>query len=408
MKPSQSYLFATVAAGLLILSSACLRPATSDNAADSDSITENVICDLTESASCKADSLLAHMSDDKRYAQLIMPAVYAASDPYTLSKLKEYSQMGVGGVILLKGDIRSAAVIADSLARWAEIPMFVAIDAEWGLAMRLKDAPLFPENSKISEQTSENILYDYGREVARECRRIGINMVLGPVVDIAAKDSYIGRRSFGMNPERVGALAVAYAHGLESGNVMSVAKHFPGHGAAEGNSHRGKLTIGRSLHSLDSLDLSPFREYIANGLSAIMVGHLAFPAIDPQMLPAAVSPVVIGDLLRRDMGFDGLVLTDAMNMLGAEGYGADTAISAGADMILAPADTYQAVESIKKAADDGRITDSRLNDALRRILLKKFLLQGDNPSQLLHSDSISASALRSEETGEVYRRLLSR
>lgn len=331
--------------------------------------------DLTDYAYSCADSAIVDMDRERKAAQLFMPAIYASSDPYTLARIKEYADMGVCGVILLKGDSRSASIIADSLTKWSSLPPFVAIDAEWGLAMRLKDAPEFPINSRISDDADEEILYEYGSEMARECRRIGINMVLGPVLDIASEGTYIGRRSFGTDPQRVSDLSIAYARGLESGNVMSVAKHFPGHGAAKGDSHRVKPNIYRSLQSLDSVDLQPFRRYIEQSLSGIMIGHLSFPAIDPEMLPAAVSRPVITDLLRTDLGFDGIVLTDAMNMLGAEGYGADKAIEAGADIILAPADTRKEINNIIDAIERDDITETDVDIHLRRILFRKYLLK---------------------------------
>ena len=241
--------------------------------------------------------------------------------------------------------------------------------------------------------------------MARECRRIGINMVLGPVLDITTEGTYIGRRSFGPDPDRVSVLSISYARGLESGNVMSVAKHFPGHGAASVDTHRMKANIDRSLQSLDSVDLQPFRRYIEQQLSGIMIGHLAFPAIDPQMLPAAVSRPVITDLLRTDLGFDGLVLTDAMNMLGAEGYGADKAVEAGADIILAPKDTRREIKNIIAAMERGDITEPDIDMHLRRILFRKFLLKaGYKPETAMH-DSVN-KVLNSPEAERIRKRLM--
>lgn len=363
-------LIAATLCGLLLCGSGC-TPKRQANENRQDSVE---ISDITEYAYNCADSAILTMDIKRKAAQLFMPAIYASADPYTLQRLREYARMGVGGIVLLKGDSRSVAIIADSLAQWCEIPPFIAIDAEWGLAMRLADAPGFPINSKISDDADEDAMYEYGCEVARECRNIGVNMVLGPVLDVSEKDSFIGKRSLGNDPERVANLSVAYARGLESGNVVSVAKHFPGHGAAAGDSHRRKPKIERSLQSLDSIDLLPFRRYIEQRLSAVMIGHLAFPAIDSEMRPAAVSRTVITDLLRNDLGFDGLVLTDALNMLGAEGYGADDALEAGADIILAPTDTRREIDRVLAALQQERISETDLDNALRHILRKKYLL----------------------------------
>lgn len=384
---------AVILAGLLLNGGGCVRTR-------QEHVTDPVIVpeasDITETAYSCADSVIQNMTVERKAAQLFMPAIYASSDPFTLRKAKEYARDGIGGLILLKGDARAAAVIADSMARWSEIPPFIAIDAEWGLAMRLEDAPGFPVNSRISPAADEKTMYEYGREVARECRLLGINMVLGPVLDVSREGTYIGRRSFGDDASRVSEMAIAYARGLESGNVLSVAKHFPGHGAASGNSHNAKQSILRSLHSLDSVDLQPFRRYIEQRLSAIMVGHLAFPAIDPEMLPAAVSHTVITDLLRDDMGFGGMVLTDALNMSGAEGYGADKAISAGADIVLAPADTYREINNVLTAVRLGSITEKEIDSHLRRILMKKYIMTYGDEQTPVCRDSLLRE-LRSSE-----------
>lgn len=371
------YIAAAFMACLLAIGSGCSGGGHESDNDTLDTIPTPEVSDFLEEITNSADSAILAMSRERKAAQLFMPAIYASDDSYTLRKVKEYAESGICGLILLKGDAKSAATIADSMARWSEIPPFIAIDAEWGLAMRLKDAPKFPINSRIADDTDEGMMYEYGYEVARECRLLGINMVLGPVLDITSEGSYIGRRSLGTDPERVSSLSIAYARGLEAGNVMSVAKHFPGHGAAKGNSHLRKLSIEKSLQSLDSIDLQPFRKYIEQQLSGIMIGHLAFPAIDPDMLPAAVSPTIINDLLRTDLQFQGIVLTDAMNMLGAEGYGADKAIGAGADIVLAPADTGREISNVLSGMEKGEITETEIDTHLRRILQKKYALAYD-------------------------------
>lgn len=329
--------------------------------------------DITEEAEHWADSLCATMSREMKAAQLFLPALYAVSDEWTLAEVERYAREGMGGVVLLKGDCAGASAISDTLTARSEVPPFVAIDAEWGLSMRLADAPGFPRNGRISPSTDDGLMYDYGREVAAECRRLGIGMVLGPVVDLDTGGGFIGSRSLGSDPQRVSELAVAYARGLESGGVVSVAKHFPGHGSVGTDSHRRKGVISRSLHEMDSADLVPFRRWVSEQLTGIMVGHLAVPSIDSGMLPAVVSATVMKDLLRRDLGFKGLVITDALNMAGAEGYGADKAIIAGADMIVAPTDTRKAVKEVLDALDEGRLKDAELTDRVRRILFYKYL-----------------------------------
>lgn len=339
------------------------------------------VADLTEVALRWADSVCVSLTLRQKAAQVVMPAVFASNDPWTLRLVRQYSDSCIGGIVLLKGDAEMAAALADSMRTWQTIPPIVSIDAEWGLAMRLRDAPRFPANSSIGVAADEDLMFDYGAELARECRLLGINMVLGPVVDVSTDGGFMSKRSLGSDPIRVADLAVAYARGLESGNVISVAKHFPGHGSVSADSHKRKGIIDKSLHQLDSIDLYPFRKWTEQRLSGIMVGHLAVPAIDSEMRPAAVSRMVISDLLRSDIGFSGLVLTDALNMGGAEGYGAADALAAGADIVVAPANTFEEVESIVRAVAGGKIPESALDSHVTRILFYKYLLSASDAGQ---------------------------
>lgn len=343
----------------------------SDSAARPDTALSQPDADISDDAARWADSVLRAMPRARRAAQLLLPAVYSHDDPYSLRHARRYvADCGAGGLVLLKGTSAEAMRLVDSLQRDADVPLFIAIDAEWGLGMRLTDAQVYPVNARLGHLTDDRPLYDYGAEVARQCRALGINMVLGPVLDVrpADSDGFIGYRSFSSDSRRVAELGVAYARGLEDGNVISVAKHFPGHGSPGEDSHRAMPVIGKSLHALDTLDLQPFRQYIESGLSAVMVGHLAVPAIDPELRPAAFSPVVITDLLRGELGFRGLVLTDAINMRGAGGRSAADAILAGADIVLAPLHTDAEIASVRE-----QVPDSVIDDRCRRVLFYKYL-----------------------------------
>lgn len=346
------------------------------------------ISDLTAEIDVYCKKWIQTLDTAQKAAQLVMPTVYASSDQITVELVKDYARMGVGGIIFLKGDIESAKALVDTFRLYSIVEPFIGIDAEWGLGMRLHDAPKFPANGDINERVPEQLLFDYGREVADESRKIGINMILGPVLDISSPRSYIGRRSYGTDPKRVTDYAIAYARGVESGNVMSVAKHFPGHGAAVGDSHKSLPSINRSLQSIDSIDLQPFKSYIANGLSGVMVGHLAFPAIDPKGLPAALSKTVITDLLRTDLNFKGIVFTDALNMLGAKGMGADKAILAGTDIVLAPTNTEAEINNIINAMRSGELSMKQIDRHLERILSKKYTVCLSEPEQ--RGDSITS------------------
>lgn len=331
--------------------------------------------DLTVEAQSWADSVTSEMDTVRLASQLLMPALYARTDFFTVRQIQEYARQGIGGVVLLKGTSAGAKALADTMAKAGDIVPFMAIDAEWGLSMRLVDAPAFPANGRISPEVEDQLMYDYGREVARECRQLGISMVLGPVLDVSDNNRFLGIRSFGSDPERVASLGLAYGRGLMDGNVLPVAKHFPGHGMVSSDSHKGKGIINASLQRLDTVDLVPFRRWSASGMPAVMVGHLAVPAIDSRMRPAAVSHTVITDLLRTDLGFGGLIMTDAMNMLGAEGYSACDAVRAGADMVIAPVDTRREIEGIVDGVRRADISLPELRRRVSRILFYKYLIR---------------------------------
>ena len=165
-----------------------------------------VVSDMTDDAARWADSVCAALTLRQKVAQLFLPAVFASDDLWTLRRVREYADSCIGGIVLLKGDTRGASALADSMSAWSRVMPFVAIDAEWGLAMRLADAPGFPANGSISPEADEQLMYDYGRELARECRLIGVDMVLGPVVDVTVPGGLMRRRSFGENPRRVADL----------------------------------------------------------------------------------------------------------------------------------------------------------------------------------------------------------
>lgn len=349
--------------------------------------------DLTTIALAYADSVLATMPLDRRAAMLLMPAAYARDDDRNLRHILNYADsLGVGGIVLLKGNLTSAAIIADTLASLGGPGFFLAVDAENGLKMRFQDAPEFPWNRELGRLTDDQVMYEFGRELSRECRIVGINMVLGPVMDVVPGEKNHGlmrRRSLGSDPKRVAELAIAYSRGIEDGNVISVAKHFPGHGSANADSHKALGEISHTLKEIDSIDLYPFRRYVEEGLSGVMVGHLSVKALDSIRRPAVISPIIMKNILRDNIGFRGLVITDALNMEGALGVSAWQAIAAGADIIIAPTDTRSEIQKIIKAVNDGHLSKKIIDDRCRRILFYKYLV-GAAEHTALPAEEISA------------------
>lgn len=369
---------------VFILSLPCCAPGRSATDDRQDSSTpDSIDTDISSDARVWADSITRNMSLEEMAGQLIMPAVYSDSSAAAMQLLRGYVyDWHVGGIVLLKGDIHSAAAVVDTLQKMARPAMFISIDAEWGLAMRLDGAPEFPRNSFIFAGSDDVAAYDYGNEVARECRLLGINMVLGPVIDVAEGQSVMGSRAFCSDPWEVARLGVAYARGVVDGGVIAVAKHFPGHGSASGDSHEQLVVVKRSRAALDTLDLLPFREFIKASLPAVMVGHIAVPSVDPSGISASVSEKIITDLLKKDLKFDGLVITDAMTMHGAEGATAADALIAGADIVLAPLSTQQAVQSIISAVNTGRISPPELLEKVKKVLYYKYLIGLNEPGNV--------------------------
>lgn len=338
-------------------------------------IIEDVIeSDYTDEAYAWADSILGSMTEEERIGQLLMPAVMSVADEITIDKIDKYvANQHIGGLLLLGGNMQSAEEICSYVKEITSVTPLLAIDAEWGLAMRFPEAEEFPKNNLLSEK-DEQYMYDYGNEIAHQCRQLGINMVLGPVLDVARPKSYISYRSFGSDADKVASLGVAYAKGLEDGRVISVAKHFPGHGSTKADSHKTLPLVELDSLALDSIDLKPFKSYIQSALSGIMIGHLSVPALDKSGASTSVSKAIIHKLLRNKIGFEGLIISDALNMEGASGISALEAIKAGADIVIAPANTSESYNEILNAVKSRNLSINVVNDRCRRILFHKYRL----------------------------------
>lgn len=335
----------------------------------------NRINDLTKKIGEIADSLLLSLTLEERVGQCFMPAIMCDNSAVTHKLLDHFIyDLHVGGILLMKGDIASSYNIIEK-TKLSPIPVFNAIDAEWGLGMRLKDAPVFPVNRDLAQRIGEQEMYEYGREIGRECKSLGINMVMGPVLDVTeSTKGVIGKRSFGGDTKTVADLGVAYAKGLESFGVISVAKHFPGHGAVLSDSHVVTPVVSLSKEKLDSASLYPFKVYSEERLSGIMAGHLIVPSVDSSEKPAAVSEVILGPLLRDELDFTGLVMTDAFDMGGVAEYTPAVAIVAGADIVVAPRNIDEDMQEVIEEVKEGEIPISLIDDRCRRILFYKLML----------------------------------
>lgn len=328
------------------------------------------------------DDRMKAMSTEEKVGQLLMPIVYPSLQE---EKVKQAEQLvrtcHIGGILFQKGTLSEQYTMTRRLQEAAGTPLLIALDGEWGLHMRLKDAPRFPRNMGLGHQKDNQLLYNYGREVARQCRLMGIHINFAPVLDVNnnPKNPVIGTRSFGDNPRRVAERGIAYAQGLEDGGVMAVAKHFPGHGNTTEDSHKTLPTVFASREELENTELFPFKEFFRAGLSGVMTAHLNVPALKAKKnTPSSLSHAICTDLLRQEMGFKGLIFTDGLAMQGVQTAGSQPisvrAILAGNDILLGPVDPVKTFSEVLAAVEDRTISKELLDEKCRKILAFKYAL----------------------------------
>ncbi|HXK75003.1 MAG TPA: glycoside hydrolase family 3 N-terminal domain-containing protein [Bacteroidaceae bacterium] len=331
---------------------------------------------------CQAwvDSTLNTMSIKERVTQLFIYKCEVKTDPKSMRLLRKVvKEYKVGGLLFTGGKMLVQADIMNQAQKMSDIPLMMTFDGEWGLAMRLKEAPLFPRNGKLEYVQDNQLIYEYGREVARECRALGIQVNFAPDADVNTNpdNPVIGIRSFGRKAQNVADKVVAYAKGLEDGGVISVAKHFPGHGDTNQDSHKTLPLLKVTRARLDSIELCPFREYIDHGLSGIMVGHLEVPVLEPRKgVPSSMSKKVVTGLLQKEMGFKGLIFTDALEMKGAGVAGEKClrALQAGNDMLLVPRVLRKEYERVMLAIKTGELSKEEITRRCRKVLTYKYML----------------------------------
>lgn len=329
--------------------------------------------------------LMAKMSADEKVAQLFMVGFVGKTAP---SELEALLKSGVGGVILFAHNLEDpeqTASLTRQLQRAAQqshlkIPLLISSDHEGGIVTRLtKGVTVFPGLMALGATGSADYARQYGRISGQELRALGINMNLAPVLDVNNNPSnpVIGVRSLGENPQEVVRLGVELIKGLQEGKVAAVGKHFPGHGDTAVDSHLALPTVAHPRSRLDQVELVPFKAAIEAGVDAIMAAHVFFPAIEttPE-LPSTLSPAVLTGLLREQLGFKGIIITDDMEMGAirdsfAPGEAAVRAVKAGTDIVLMasrPADHQATLQAVQQAVKDGQITEERLNQSVRRVL----------------------------------------
>lgn len=331
------------------------------------------------------DATLAAMSPAEKAAQLVFVRASGMPrhprDPEARQLLRWVRDLKVGGVVLFRSQRDTVAPMLNRLQEAAAVPLLVAADLERGLDFRISrgTTPL-PYAMAIGATRSQDAARFAGEVTAREARAIGIHWVLAPVADVNSNPAnpVINLRSYGEDPELVARLAAAFVRGAHAGGALTSAKHFPGHGDTATDSHLELPVLTGDRQGLEALEWVPFRRAIDAGVDSVMVAHVAVPAIDPSGAPATLSPRLTGGALRRELGFDGLVATDALEMAGVRpawtGEAAVRALRAGADVLLLPDDPRIAVQSVVRAHAEGQLDAARLDASVRRVLAAKARL----------------------------------
>ncbi|MGB0980350.1 MAG: glycoside hydrolase family 3 protein, partial [Croceimicrobium sp.] len=319
------------------------------------------------------------MTMEEKIGQLFMVAAYSNKGKAHEQKiLKLIKEEQIGGLIFFQGSPEQQAWLTNAYQQQAKTPLMIAMDAEWGLAMRLPNTFKFPWPITLGAIQDTVLAYEYGKAIGEHCRALGVHINFAPVVDINTnpKNPIIGARSFGEDPEKVSEIAAAVMRGMQSVNVLAVAKHFPGHGDTDADSHKTLPTVSASMDRLEEVELYPYRQLSKSGLGGVMVAHLNVPAIDPSGKPTSLSKPAF-DLLRNDIGFDGLTFTDALNMQGvardyAPGLVDLESIKAGNDVLVLSQDVKLAKSKIIEALKDGSIDTADIEASVARILAAKY------------------------------------
>ncbi len=329
-----------------------------------------------------ANSKLSDMDLDEKLGQLFMVAAYSnKGEAHRKEILKLVKDEHIGGLIFFQGGPQRQAQLTNLYQQNASIPLMIGMDAEWGLAMRLDSTFKFPWPLTVGATRDSGLAYAMGREIARHCKRLGVHINFGPVVDLNTNpdNPIINARSFGEDRENVTRLAQAYMQGMQDQRIMASAKHFPGHGDTDSDSHKTLPTVGHPMERLRSTELYPYQHLIDNGLASVMVAHLNVPAMDASGMPSSLSHKIVKEYLQDSLHFDGLAFTDALNMQGvasrfSPGEVDALALLAGNDVLLFAQDVPVAKERIKQAIKEGKISEEEIDRRVHKVLLAKSWL----------------------------------
>ena len=326
----------------------------------------------------KVERALSKMSTRQKVAQLMVSQTdsYIFSEGHALLTDTLVGIEGIGGLLIIQDSLPRYLNRMNELQRMSKIPLLVSIDGEWGPSMRFGEFPFFPQQMQLGALPSDSLIYEMGLAVAEQCKMVNIHINYAPVVDINInpKNPVIHARSFGEDRDKVTAYGRAYMKGMQDGGIIACSKHFPGHGDTEVDSHKALPILSFDRERLDSMELFPFRDQIAEGVEMVMMGHLHIPALDSAV--SSISRPIVTGLLKEEMGFDGLVVTDALTMKGVSENMespeiALAAYKAGVDILLKPGDIIASIDRLEQAMNSGECDIADLDNRVRKILRAK-------------------------------------
>ena len=373
---------------------------------------KNITKDLDKKAAKYADSLYAKLSMDERIGQLYIVALYTNKDQNHISGVRKLvEQERIGGIILMQDDAEQEIALVNEFQKKSRVPMLFGMDAEWGLYQRIKTAHKFPWAMTLGAIQDNNLVYEMASKIAEDAKKMGIYWNFAPVVDVNTnpKNPIIGNRSFGSDVQNVIAKALAYAQGLQDNGVLAAIKHFPGHGDTDVDSHLDLPVVKHSLERLNKIELAPFKALMDKKIGGAMIAHLYVPQLEKgKNIPASISYDIVTNLLKNKFRYEGLVITDALNMNAvAKKYPAGEldlrAFKAGNDVLLFSQDVPTGKKLIKEAIQKGEISEKRLEESVKKILKTKYLLGLQN-LRPLSSEGIN-NALNNDSHAKISEKL---
>ena len=323
------------------------------------------------------------LSEDQKIAQLMIIRAHSNLGPdHVASVVELIKKYNVGGLCFFQGGPVREAVLTNYYQKIAKTPLMVSIDGEWGLGMRLDSVINYPRQLMMGAVPDASLIYEFGKAVGEQCKRLGIQVNFAPDVDVNnnPQNPVINDRSFGEDKYKVALYGIQYMKGMEASRVLASAKHFPGHGDVAVDSHKDLPIIYKTRQQLDDLELYPFREMIKAGVGSVMVAHLSIPAIDTTAnLPTSLSPKTINGLLRTELGYKGISFTDALEMQGVakyfpKGEASARSLIAGNDLLCLPGDVPGSIAAVKQAIADGKLTWKDIDERVKKVLLVKYNL----------------------------------